>query len=1084
MASELEVLRKVDFDWTLHMDSVWIDSDYHVPALHEALRQELLEQVEQTGQSPFPLSPLGRVIIGPAGAGKTHLLGALRRSVLQQGQRFVLVDMTDVRDFWETVLLGYLSSLQQSLPDGRIQFQAVLEPILTRMLKAADGRKMLRDAGRARAGKLAEFAQLVIDQLKLRYPRAVDKLRQHQDVLRALLLLNSEDNLLADIGYSWLAGLELEPDARRQHRFSHAQRKAIDIVRGLSWLMGLHGATLLALDQLDAIVSEHDLAVGERGQVETDEQRAALSIIEGLAGGMMALRDVTQRTVTVVSCLEESWNVLERRSLRSSMDRFAAPLTLKSVGRADIAREIVSRRLEAAFSATHFPAPYPTWPFRPEAFGLLADNMPRHILKLCDQHRRRCLEAGRVGELQSFEGGEAIAPATAPMGLEALDRRYQALKSAIDAQPLLAEKQEDQALAGVLQAGCRCLVKERDIPDDVDVYVDEEFPGAKSYPSLHARIRLVYRKENDRERHFSFRGLQRSHPIAYQNRLKAAMTAAGIDSKLGFRHLVLVRRASLPTGAVSQRLTSEFQQRGGVLVDPTDEDLRVLGALMALEAERPDGFEPWLRSRRPASSTEVMRAMGLAVSAADSPTSAREEESLPSSREPPPTPSLAESPARPRQAAAAVPPWEFQARLPVGRRLMTENQSQEAVTIPLAALSKHTAILAGAGSGKTVLVRRLVEEAALLGVPSIVIDAANDLSRLGDPWPPGTRGPAADELARAQAYHRKAEVIVWTPGREKGNPFFLDPIPDFAGVLDDPDELQVAVEMAQDALQDLLASGSSVKAQKKQGVLAAALKYFASHEGRQLAELVALFSDLPAEAGGGIGDAPKMASEMADQLRAAMEKNPLLGGGGAALDPGRLLSAAAAGRTRISVVNFVGLPRLESQQEFLNRLAMTLFSWVKKHPAPPQQPLQGLLVIDEAKDFIPSGQSAPCRRSLLRLSAQARKYGLGLVFATQAPKSVDHNVIANCSTQFFGRVNSPAAIEVVQGQLRQRGGTGDDVARLDSGTFYLWTEGMAAPLKLRAPLCLSHHPPTPLDEAGVLARAEASRARLLSARSS
>jgi hypothetical protein len=42
---------------------------------------------------------------------------------------------------------------------------------------------------------------------------------------------------------------------------------------------------------------------------------------------------------------------------------------------------------------------------------------------------------------------------------------------------------------------------------------------------------------------------------------------------------------------------------------------------------------------------------------------------------------------------------------------------------------------AGAGSGKTVLLRRIVEEAALAGIPAIVIDPNNDLSRLGDAWP-------------------------------------------------------------------------------------------------------------------------------------------------------------------------------------------------------------------------------------------------------------------------------------------------------------------------------------------------------------
>ena len=62
------------------------------------------------------------------------------------------------------------------------------------------------------------------------------------------------------------------------------------------------------------------------------------------------------------------------------------------------------------------------------------------------------------------------------------------------------------------------------------------------------------------------------------------------------------------------------------------------------------------------------------------------------------------------------------------------------VSVPLEALRKHTAIFAGTGSGKTVLIRRLVEECALQGVSAIVLDPNNDLARLGDPWPQPPHG--------------------------------------------------------------------------------------------------------------------------------------------------------------------------------------------------------------------------------------------------------------------------------------------------------------------------------------------------------
>ncbi|MEL7507176.1 MAG: ATPase, partial [Cyanobacteria bacterium J06554_1] len=131
--------------------------------------------------------------------------------------------------------------------------------------------------------------------------------------------------------------------------------------------------------------------------------------------------------------------------------------------------------------------------------------------------------------------------------------------------------------------------------------------------------------------------------------------------------------------------------------------------------------------------------------------------------------------------------------------------------------------------------------------------------------------------------------------------------------------------------------------------------------------------------------------------------------------------------------------------------------------------------IDESKDFVPSRGSTPCKASINRLVAQARKYGLGLIFATQAPKSIDHNIIANCSTQFYGRANSPAAINVIQDQLSQRGGRGQDIAKLPKGQFYAISESLGSPIKIQSPLCLSYHPATPPDEEEVLKRAKASR---------
>ena len=411
-----------------------------------------------------------------------------------------------------------------------------------------------------------------------------------------------------------------------------------------------------------------------------------------------------------------------------------------------------------------------------------------------------------------------------------------------------------------------------------------------------------------------------------------------------------------------------------------------------------------------------------------------------------------------------------------GRQLIGKTEGAP-VHVTLGRLSWHSVIMAGSGAGKTVLVRHLVEEAALQGIPSIVIDCANDLATLGDQWPTPPTAWDGEQKTKAESYFQSVETIVWTPGLAAGNPLQLAPLPDLAAVADDPDELQAAVSMVVATLGPVVAPGKAMKAKHKRGVLFNALKYFAQQGGGSLQQLEELLGDLPPTAGLGLPDESKLAAEMAASLCVEMAMNPLLGGAGEGLDPLVLFGdVPGQTKTRISVINFTGLPDVESQRSFLNQLAMTLFAWIKRNPKPPGgRPLRGLLVLDEAKDFIPSVKGAICKDSFMQLTAQARKYGLGIVFATQNPCEIESKIVGNCSVKCFGKANGPQAIKVIQQQLHNHGVAGNDVAKLAKGNFYLCgARDNTAPAKIHVPLCLSHHRSSLVKEE-VLERAVVSR---------
>jgi DNA helicase HerA-like ATPase len=200
-----------------------------------------------------------------------------------------------------------------------------------------------------------------------------------------------------------------------------------------------------------------------------------------------------------------------------------------------------------------------------------------------------------------------------------------------------------------------------------------------------------------------------------------------------------------------------------------------------------------------------------------------------------------------------------------------------------------------------------------------------------------------------------------------------------------------------------------------------------------------------------------------------MVNDPLFGGAGRPVDPGELLTPPPGKRARVSVISFVGLNDDSQRQGFVNQLQMALFAWIKRHPAG-DRPLGGLFVMDEAQTLAPSSGYTACTASTLALVSQARKYGLGLVFATQAPKGLHNHIPGNCATQFFGLLNSMTQIETAKDMAQAKGGTIPDIGMLTTGQFYSAREGVPFQ-RVQAPLCLTYHPKSPLNLEEVIERA-------------
>jgi hypothetical protein len=1033
MKEALAAFAGADFHWTQSLRDIWADQPYHVDGLNGDLADRIVAEFFARTRAP-EANPIGQVLAGRAGSGKTHFIGALRRRVSAGGGWFVLIDIFGVADFWRTAALAFVESLTRRMPDGRTQASAIL---LAALKKASADPEAMRAAAARATPSLTKASAVDLLLAMLAASEPVET-RRHQDVVRALALADSRDFAVSGFAGLWLQGQESDEARQRELGFLGGPPSPAEIVRGLLWIMGLAGPTLIAIDQIDAIVSEANAAGETAGR--------ARILLQAIASGLTDLHDIKRRALTLVSCLEPTWAIFKQSTVASAADRFRELRALAPIANPAIVERLIAGRLAPAYAERGFRPRYPSFPFTPAAIESAVGLRPRAILMRCQEHQDACLAAGEISDCATLAGAAGAAlPVPPPLaGAEALDEAL-----ALARRAAAPDLEDEAAVASLLAAACELYLRQLKLPDAIDGEASAE--PYELNPALHVRLVFVFHDENDRQRGFGFRVLAQDNAIAFQARLKAAVTASGLEAGLEGRGLIVLRQGPPPAGAKTAALVRSFLDSGGRLLAPEPEDFALFAALRELSRSAGPGFEAWLRRRRPLFEAKLFQAAGLA------PPDFLEATATPL---PPPAPARPEAPPEPPSGPGEI----F-----IGRAAQL-GESAGPATLPAALLPRHVAILAGSGAGKSVLLSRILEEAALLGVPSLALDVNNDLSRLGEPWPSRPPEFSDDDARKAQCYFQRAETVIWTPGVTAGRSMSLPLLPDFAGLgaggdAESLDEREHAVELALATLEPHL-HGGGAKAIKLRGALADGLRAFARGGGGSLDDLLRLLNDLP-DSVSRIVDAPRLGREIADLLVAAMAANPLLRPEGEPLDPERLFSSET-GRTRVSVVNLSGLGSDAARAAFVNQLQMTLFSWIKRRPSATGR----LYALDEAQTFAPAKETTPAKRSALALVKQARKYGLGMIFATQEPRGIDHAIVSNCLTHVYGRLGSPASLEAVREMMAARGGAADDVGRLKTGEFYFSTEGLARPIKIRAPLCLSRrtqNPPTS-EEVAAMAR--------------
>jgi len=80
---ELAALAALTFNWTRTLNDVWAPAPFHVDGLHAEVSQDITRAIDEAAAGAA--NPLGIVIQGERGVGKTHLLGWTREQVQRAG---------------------------------------------------------------------------------------------------------------------------------------------------------------------------------------------------------------------------------------------------------------------------------------------------------------------------------------------------------------------------------------------------------------------------------------------------------------------------------------------------------------------------------------------------------------------------------------------------------------------------------------------------------------------------------------------------------------------------------------------------------------------------------------------------------------------------------------------------------------------------------------------------------------------------------------------------------------------------------------------------------------------------------------
>jgi hypothetical protein len=371
--------------------------------------------------------------------------------------------------------------------------------------------------------------------------------------------------------------------------------------------------------------------------------------------------------------------------------------------------------------------------------------------------------------------------------------------------------------------------------------------------------------------------------------------------------------------------------------------------------------------------------------------------------------------------------------------------TKDALQYDPADLTTHAVVTGMTGSGKTGLCIGMLEEAALQGVPAIIIDPKGDLTNLllhfpnllpqdFQPWidPEMERrsGKSIEEIAdeassawgkglkewgigedRLLELQNSVKFAIYTPGSDSGIPVsVLSSLaaPDLYWE-SNRDVLRERISSTVTALLGLVGMNDIDPIKSREHILLSNIFEHHWSEGNDL-DLTELILQTQTPPFPNLGAFPvDTFFPPKDRMELAMVLNNILAAPafetwreGEPLDIQAMLFTPD-GKPRHSIFYLAHLSDGE-RMFFITLLLSAVETWMRTQSG--SASLRALLYMDEIYGYLPPTAVPPSKGPLLRMLKQARAFGLGLLLATQNPVDMDYKALSNTGTWFIGKLQT------------------------------------------------------------------------------